>query len=178
MTWSDVLAAGVFHALILTALFTAVVIGGLLFARDSLIGDYPPAIRERYGAQSERGRRTAGVMGALNALVFVVVPVVGVLDLHGRSGGSLGFWPPFALGTIGFAALVLVDLVVLDWLLFCTVRPRFMVLPGTEGMPEYRDYAFHWRVLVPSPVPWPLLSVVGYGAVVGAVSVVAEAVAG
>ncbi|WP_257232457.1 hypothetical protein [Streptomyces sp. Rer75] len=40
-------------------------------------------------------------------------------------------------------------------------------------MPEYRDYAFHWRVLVPRPVPWPLLAIPGYGVAVGAVSAVA-----
>ena len=32
----------------------------------------------------------------------------------------------------------------LDWLLFCTVQPRMMVLPGTEGMAGYRDYRFHF----------------------------------
>ncbi|MDW6058501.1 hypothetical protein SAZ11_11010 [Streptomyces sp. FXJ1.4098] len=57
---------------------------------------------------------------------------------------------------------------VLDWRLFCRVQPRFMVLPGTEGMPEYRDYAFHVRVLAPRPVPWPLVAIPGYGVAVGA----------
>jgi hypothetical protein len=36
------------------------------------------------------------------------------------------------------------DLLVLDWFFFCTVQPRLMVLPGTEGMPGYRDYRFHF----------------------------------
>lgn len=151
------------------------IVGGLLVARDALLDDYPPAIRERHGPQSPRGKRTAAVMGLLNALLFVAVPVVGVLDLHGRTEGALGFWPAFVLGGVAFLVLVLTDLLVLDWLLFCTVRPRFMVLPRTDGMPEYRDYAFHWRVLVPRPVPWPLLAIPGYGAAVGAVSAVAEA---
>jgi len=35
------------------------------------------------------------------------------------------------------------DLLVLDWLLFCTIQPRFMALPGTEGMAAYGDYGFH-----------------------------------
>ncbi|WP_274918137.1 hypothetical protein [Streptomyces sp. WZ-12] len=37
------------YALVLAALFTLVVIGSLLVARDALLSDYPPAIRERYG---------------------------------------------------------------------------------------------------------------------------------
>ena len=32
----------------------------------------------------------------------------------------------------------------LDWLLFCTLRPRAIILPGTEGMAGYRDYRFHF----------------------------------
>ncbi|MER6914373.1 hypothetical protein ABT354_22110 [Streptomyces sp. NPDC000594] len=178
MDWTEVATVGTGYALLLTTLFMAIVIGGLMVAPDSLLHDCPPAIRERHGPQSPRGRRTAGVMGLLNTAAMIGVPVLGVLDLHGRTGGTLGFWPPFALGAIGFLTLTLVDLVVLDWWLFCTVRPRFMVLPGTEGMAEYRDYGFHWKVLTPRPVPWPLLMIPGYGAVVGAVSVVAEAVAG
>jgi len=33
---------------------------------------------------------------------------------------------------------------VLDWLIFCTIQPRRIVLPGTEGMAGYRDYRFHF----------------------------------
>ncbi|MCE4946249.1 MULTISPECIES: hypothetical protein [Streptomyces] len=164
------------YALVLVSLFTLVVIGSLFVARDALLSDYPPAIRERYGTQSARGRRTAAVAGLLNLALFIAVPVVGVLDLHDRTEGRLGFLPPFVLGATGFLALTLFDLLVIDWLLFCTVRPRFMVLPGTEGMPEYRDLAFHAKVLVPRPVPWPLLAVPGYGALVGGLAWLVETV--
>ncbi|MFF4666260.1 hypothetical protein [Streptomyces sp. NPDC001282] len=174
----DLVGVALASALVLVALFTMVVVGALLAARDALLADYPPAIRERYGSQSERGRRVAAAAGLLNALVFVAVPVGGVLALRDRADGPLGFWPPFALGAFCFLALVLFDLLVLDWWLFCLVQPRFMVLPGTEGMPQYRDFAFHVRVLAPRPVPWPLLAVPGYGAGVGAVTCLVEAVMG
>lgn len=39
----------------------------------------------------------------------------------------------------------LLDLVLLDWFLLMTLKPSFMILPGTEGMKGYRDYAFHFR---------------------------------
>jgi hypothetical protein len=42
----------------------------------------------------------------------------------------------------------LVDLLVLDWLIFVTIRPRIIVLPGTEGMEGYRDYGFHFRAFL------------------------------
>ena len=37
------------------------------------------------------------------------------------------------------------DLLILDWLLFCTIQPKFMVLPGSEGHPAYKDYRFHFN---------------------------------
>lgn len=37
----------------------------------------------------------------------------------------------------------LFDLLVMDWLIFCTWRPSFIVLPGSEGHKSYRNYAFH-----------------------------------
>ncbi|MBO3673879.1 hypothetical protein [Streptomyces sp. NEAU-YJ-81] len=174
MSWWQLVAVSLSYALVLVVLFAGVIVGGLLVARDALVDDYPPTIRERHGPQGARGKRAAGVMGALNAVIFVAVPIVGMVDLHGRADGGLGFWRAFVFGALVWLALVLFDLVILDWWLFCTVQPRFMVLPGTEGMAEYRDYGFHWRVLVPRPVPWPLLTIFGYGAVVGAVSVVVE----
>ncbi|MES4904128.1 MULTISPECIES: hypothetical protein [unclassified Streptomyces] len=41
-----------------------------------------------------------------------------------------------------------------------------------------RDYACHVRVLTPRPVPWPLVAIPGYGAAVGAVTSLAEALTG
>ncbi|MEU8824647.1 hypothetical protein [Streptomyces sp. NPDC048636] len=83
-----------------------------------------------------------------------------------------------ALGAVYFLSLTLFDLLVLDWWLFCTVQPRFMVLPGTEGMPEYRDFGFLARVLVPRPVPWPLLTIPAYGAAVGTIAYLMEIAVG
>lgn len=50
------------------------------------------------------------------------------------------------LSTAGVIFLLnLVDWLILDWLLVCTITPRFMVLPGTEGMAGYKNYRMHFR---------------------------------
>jgi hypothetical protein len=41
-----------------------------------------------------------------------------------------------------------VDLLILDWLVFATLRPRIVVLPGTEGAQGYGDYGFHFRAFL------------------------------
>lgn len=35
------------------------------------------------------------------------------------------------------------DIVVIDWLIICTWRPRRLVYPGTEDCAGWRDYGFH-----------------------------------
>lgn len=37
------------------------------------------------------------------------------------------------------------DLVVVDWLIFVTIQPDFVILPGTMGAAGYHDYGFHFR---------------------------------
>jgi tetrahydromethanopterin S-methyltransferase subunit B len=39
----------------------------------------------------------------------------------------------------------LFDLLIADWLVFVKIQPKAIVLPGTEGMAGYKDYAFHFR---------------------------------
>jgi hypothetical protein len=39
----------------------------------------------------------------------------------------------------------LVDWLILDWLIICTITPKFVVLPGTEGMAGYKNYGMHFR---------------------------------
>ncbi len=36
------------------------------------------------------------------------------------------------------------DLIIFDWLIFCTINPEFMILPGTKGHPAYKDYMYHF----------------------------------
>ncbi|MCJ7739553.1 MAG: nitroreductase, partial [Anaerolineae bacterium] len=60
-------------------------------------------------------------------------------------GGDISFLLLF-LNAFGVAfTFNLVDLLLLDWLMFCTITPRFVVIPGTEGMEAYKDYSYHFK---------------------------------
>ncbi len=45
----------------------------------------------------------------------------------------------------------LFDLVIVDWFCLVTLKPKFAIIPSTEGMPGYGDYVFHLRA------SWPTL---------------------
>jgi hypothetical protein len=49
----------------------------------------------------------------------------------------------YAFGIL--CAFNLWDWLVIDWIVFCTVTPRWIVIPGTEGHPAYADYFFHFK---------------------------------
>ncbi len=42
----------------------------------------------------------------------------------------------------------MIDLLIVDWLLVCTLQLKLFILPGTEGLAGYRNYAFHGRGFV------------------------------
>lgn len=37
-----------------------------------------------------------------------------------------------------------IDLLFMDWLLFCTITPNFIILPGTKGNKGYKNYKYHF----------------------------------
>lgn len=159
-----------------TAVFTASVLGAIAWSSDAMLGDYPPRIQQAYGRpRSPKGTRVAAVMSLLLVVGGVGCMLGTILALRMRAGGDVGFWPPFLVGVVFVVAVVLWDLVVIDWLVFCTWQPRFIVLPGTEGHPDYRDYRFHWTVMFPRGAPMPVIFAVGAGVVLGVATVLAEA---
>ncbi|MEV0612924.1 hypothetical protein AB0I81_06330 [Nonomuraea sp. NPDC050404] len=145
MHWNTTVAYGAVYGLVISLLFTLALLIGAAISRDFLLHDYPAAIQERYGKpKSARGRKVAIWVGVLFwGATFLPLLTVALLHLRATIGGDLGFWRAAACGAILFATLSLYDLVVLDWILLAGLRPGIMVLPGTEGMKEYRDLRFH-----------------------------------
>ncbi len=127
-------------------LFTVISAIGVACARDFGVHAYPPAIRARYGAKSPRGERVTRAVSAAVGLALVITLTALMLTLRG--GVPLDALSAFAAAEIALMTFNLYDLFVLDGLLFVVWRPAFIVLPGTEGMPEYRDFAFHARGFV------------------------------
>ncbi|QEO14919.1 hypothetical protein FLP10_11205 [Agromyces intestinalis] len=136
--------ASVLWGLALGLLLSAVVVGAGLVAQDFALHDYPPAIRERYGRpRSARGRRVARVAVILIGTVLIGCLVGCLLTTRWISGAPLDFVVASLSAGIALLTYNVWDFVVLDVLVFMLWTPALVVLPGTEGMPEYRDWVFH-----------------------------------
>ncbi|WP_219463573.1 hypothetical protein [Nonomuraea rhizosphaerae] len=95
---------------------------------------------------------------------------VALLMMRADLGTDLGFWTAAATGAVMFTTMSLYDLVILDWLVVAAIQPRLLTLPGTEGMPEYRDLRFHAVAALKGS---PLIPIVGL--LTGAIAAALEA---
>lgn len=111
--------------------------------------DYPNKIKEAVPARTASEKKAAIIFGTPFILVLFLGPFFSTLSLKATTS-SFGV---LFLNAFGVSmAFNLVDWLVLDWLLFCTITPKFMVIPGTEGMAAYKDYAFHFRGFITGTV--------------------------
>ena len=131
---------GVFCGAILSVLMCVAFVGLAYLNPEIWLPDYPPDIRERFGPMSGRAKKA----GVPVFLILVATLAFAAVRFARIAGGESSFLAVF-LGV--FTALLVfnvLDLVVLDWLIFVTIRPKIVVLPGTEGAQDYRDYGFHF----------------------------------
>ncbi len=135
----DAFVCGLVLSLALTALL---VISGRV-ALDMFVDNYPPDVQKRYGPMSPRAARLRPYIAALLFMIMLGIPLLGLFALRAEIN-TVPFLPALVFSGIALLVFNLFDLIILDWLFFVTIRPRAMVLPGTEGMAGYSDYRFHF----------------------------------
>lgn len=120
-------------------------------------GDLPPDILAAVPPKTEKEKRLAFILGTPFLIGIIAVPLVSTLQFRQQAGGDVAFLSLFLHPFFVLMIFNLFDLLVLDLLLLCTITPRFMVVPGTEGFAGYKDYSFHIKQHVRS-LPFQALS--------------------
>jgi len=94
------------------------------------------------------------------------IPLVSALTLQSRSNGDVPFLALFIhiFGVI--FVFNLVDLFILDWLIYCRITPSFIVIPGTEGFAGYKDFGHQFRAHIRGTILMLVLSLLLAGIVV------------
>ena len=130
----------IFSAIASLYLFMILYINPRLFLQD-----YPEEIQRAVSSKSREERRLSILFGTPFLIVLFVGPLISTLSLNHQSGGELSY---LAASFHAFSVVFifnLVDWLILDWLVFCTITPNFLIIPDTEGMAGYKDYSFHFR---------------------------------
>src|SRR5215831_771393 len=112
----------------------------LRFNPRIFLGHYPKEIRQVVPPRSEKERRMSVLLGML-----VGVPCGVALLWRTATLGSHYFWDLFAYAFGVLFTFNLVDLLILDWLIVCWLKPRWVILPGTEHVAIPNPYLHHFK---------------------------------
>jgi len=142
--WPIITHALVFGVLLSSILFTTILVV-VRINPEIMLRDYPPDVRAKHGPMSGRSKRQRLPVAILVLAVMAGVIVASLAPILDGVEGALLFPTAFVHFFVMFSVFNVLDWLVLDWLIVVNLRPRFLILPGTEGMAGYRDYAFHFR---------------------------------
>jgi hypothetical protein len=134
----------ILYGVILSMVLVIIMTISVLLAPDIWVGDYPPDVKEKYGPMSEKARKLRPYIAIPFFLAMLLFPLLALFMLESRTAESINFGSAWLSSFLVLIVFNLIDLLILDWLVFSTLQPKLMVLPGTEGMPGYRDYRFHF----------------------------------
>ena len=144
MSWSRVLVDGA----VLSAFAVLLIFASLRANPRIWLNDFPPDIRRAVPPKTEAEKRQSLIWGLPFLAVLLGGPLISNVILDHQRGGSASL---VALVMNGFGVALffnVVDLLIVDWLVLCRFTPRFLVIPGTEGMAGYKDYGHHFRGFV------------------------------
>ena len=135
---ATILVYGVPGSLVLSALILAM----LWHNPRLLLQDYPKDVRAAVPPKTLTEKRLSSYWAAVFLLLLIALLVLAALSAKAAHQS----FPGVFLSAFGVSFLFnLVDWLILDWLIVCTITPRFVVIPGTEGMAGYKNYAMHFK---------------------------------
>lgn len=125
---------------IMSIVLSVMILGSLYYNPRLSLTDYPKDIQKVVFPKSiHEKKQTIYFNIAYNAILFGT-PFVSTYILHKH--GKLLYIDAY-LHTFGILMIFnLVDLFILDWLIFCWITPRFVVIPSTEGMKDTKIISF------------------------------------
>ena len=154
---------------ILNLLLTVIVYGSLYVNPSMLADSYPPDVRAAVGDVNVPAGQLV-VFYTLSMGAVVGVTLWSNAKLRRQNGGDLSFLTAFAHSALLLFSFASWDLLILDWLIFVTIQPDFIVIPGTEGLAGYRDYWFHFEVSFGDWIQW--ISILVGGLVLAGLSMI------
>ena len=141
---SELLQHSLFYGAILSLVMSITFLTLMVLNPEVWVGDYPPDIKEKFGPMSAKAQKLKKLAGL--PVLLLIFSTVGwaMVRWAGTHAAPLTFVEAFLSSFLILTLFNLVDWLILDWLIFVTIQPRLIILPGTEGMAGYKDYAFHF----------------------------------
>ncbi len=144
------------ESLIIIILFTGLILSLSLKNPIAYVNDFPPAIKKRciemqlIKEDKQKYKKRDIIRKGIALLVIIGLLSLLLNKLNGATTFKEGFLEAYFLWFI----INWYDALVIDCLLFCHIK--WLRIPGTEDMPEYKDYLFHikkscWGMVIGVP---------------------------
>ena len=159
------------YGAILSAFLSALFLAAARLNPEIMLRGYPPDIKAKYGPGSEKTMQFRKPMAFLIFVILFGTLIFSIIRLADVSSEPLTLTTIFLSTFIILLTFNLVDLVIIDWLVFVTLQPKFIILPGTEGMAGYKDYGFHFKAFLRGTVLCLIASLVIAGIAIGVYAV-------
>lgn len=130
----------VIHTLIYAVIFSTFTLTTLFINPRIWLQDYPDRIKKIVPLKTKKEKKQTVVLSVFFIFIFIGYPIITLL-LYENSvtffGLILHFFTLFQFSN-------LIDLLILDWIIFCTITPKRIIIPETTVEDGYKDYRFHF----------------------------------
>lgn len=133
-----------FYAVIYILIFSVFILVTLRVNPRIWLHDYPKEIQNSTKPKNEDEKKKTKVLSLLFIIIFAVFPLLMTYSYSLQHNESVTFLNYFIHFMILLQLANLNDLLIIDWLIFCKITPKFIVIPGTEGSQGYKNYKFHF----------------------------------
>jgi hypothetical protein len=140
MDWQKVIFDGTVYAIICSLL----VMFSLWRMPRIWLQDFPEDIQAKVPPKTEQEKKLSLIIGIPFLLLLFAGPFLSGLTWKLNTASSIPFLSLLLHVFLIAMFFNVVDWLILDWLIVCTITPKFLVYPGTEGVKGYKDYKFHF----------------------------------
>jgi len=123
-----------------------IIFGSLIYNARLWLQDYPKEIRAKVPPNTPQEKRLQRLMMIPFLLFMLGVPVYSTYLLRAENGGTISFLSAYLNVFFVLNLFNLFDAVVIDALVLALMKPKFAILPGTEGMAYlFGDWRLHLK---------------------------------
>jgi len=110
-----------------------------------LLHDYPEDIQKasKLPKPTPKQQKKSNIWsGIVSAIIFISLLWFG---LRTFAGIKVSFSTLFYYYLIIVMTWNVLDLLIMDWIIVCTITPDIVIIKGTKGCKGYKDYMFHFK---------------------------------
>ena len=138
---------------ILSALIDGIVLSIILYGGLFLmirinprvqLHNYPPQVRNAVPPKTAKEKKLFLIL-AIPILLLMLVYLI--ISFYLKFDHSITYINMLLYCVFVYFVMCCIDLFICDYLIFCTITPKFIIISGTEGNQGYKDKSYHTNTI-------------------------------